>query len=89
MIDMFVVACTTPSVGGLWGGDISSTGVAGSSSRFRLRESCDDAEDVGDVGEDEDEKDEGEGAGEGWELIDKVTRLGVAEAEAMPVTDPM
>lgn len=74
MADMLLAVCTLLSVDSV----ASGAGVVGDPSRFRLREPCDDVEDVEDVGEgegegeregDAGEEDEGdeedEGAGEG------------------------
>lgn len=62
--DMLLSVCTLLSVDGV----ASDAGVVGDPSRFRLREPCDDVEDVGDVGVGEGEgegDEEDEGAGEG------------------------
>lgn len=59
MADMLLSVCTLLSVDGV----ASGAGVVGDPSRFRLREPCDDVEDVEDVGEGEGER-EGDGGEE-------------------------
>lgn len=70
MAGMLLEVCTLLSVDSV----ASGAGVVGDPSRFRLREPCDDVEDVGegeregdageeDEGDEEDEEDEGAGEG--------------------------